>query len=49
MVIWFRNKSTGFFSYMYQQVGLGGISRIANDTAGAKVNLIVDVITSIIP
>ena len=43
------NKSTGFFSYMYQQVGLGGISRIANDTAGAKVSPIVDVITSIIP
>lgn len=43
------NKSTGFFRYMYEQVGLGGISRIASDTAGGKVNLIVDVITSIIP
>ena len=43
------NKSTGFFRYMYEQVGLGGISRIANDTAGVKANFIVDVITSIIP
>lgn len=43
------NKSQSFMSYIYKQVGLRGMSKIASDTAGSVINTIFDIATSIIP
>ncbi|MBR1891895.1 MAG: RHS repeat-associated core domain-containing protein [Clostridia bacterium] len=43
------NKTQSLIGFIKQQVGLRGLSRISNDTAGNVVNTISDIITSIIP
>ena len=43
------NKSQSLLGYIYQQIGLKGLSQLANDTAGKVVNTIADIVSSIIP
>lgn len=43
------NKSQTLIQYITKQTGLGGLSRIASDTAGTVVNTVFDILTSIIP
>lgn len=43
------NKTQSFLKYIYEGVGLRGLSRISNDTAGIVVDSIFNIVTSIIP
>lgn len=43
------NKTQTLMSFIKNQVGIKGLSKIASDTAGSVINTISDIITSIIP
>ena len=43
------NKTQTLISFIKDQVGIKGLSKIASDTAGSVINTISDIITAIIP